>query len=193
MCGVYDTYKDIRRTTLSQSILQKAAIKIAYSLHSRNLRSASKKDVLEFLIKDSSFSYDEKSCILAVEELIDPCNILILDTITETYSFGHLRYQEHLTSLELSQNRSIEILSYLKNDWWRGALCLYAQSCEFFSLIEEFTLKYHNIEPALITLKEMTKHRPKQEQKNLLYLLNKYETSDDSFYSGNSWDNEVFW
>ncbi|HDR2562604.1 TPA: hypothetical protein QCI13_004848, partial [Enterobacter ludwigii] len=27
-CGVYDTYKDIRRTTLSQSILQKAAIKI---------------------------------------------------------------------------------------------------------------------------------------------------------------------
>lgn len=193
LCGVYDTYKDIRRTTLSQSILQKAAIKIAYSLHSRNLRSASKKDVVEFLIKDSSFSYDEKSCIIAVEELIDPCNILILDTITETYSFGHLRYQEHLTSLELSQNRSIEILSYLKNDWWRGALCLYAQSCEFFSLIEEFTLKYHNIEPALITLKEMTKHRPKQEQKNLFYLLNKYETSDDSFYSRNSWDNEVFW
>lgn len=187
-CGVYDTYKDIRRTTLSQSILQKTAVKVAYALHSRNLRSAQKNDIIKYLVNDNSFSFDEKTCVTAVEELIDPCNILVLDTISGTYSFGHLRYQEHLTSLELIQNRSIEIVPYLKNDWWRGTLCLYAQNCEFFSLIEEFTLKYHNIEPALITLKEMAKYRPKNEQLNLLHLINEYEKSDDNFHHDNDND-----
>jgi len=192
-CGVYDTYKDIRRTTLSQSILQKAAIKIAYSLHSRNLRSALKSDIIKYLINDSGFSYEENTCILAVEELIDPCNILLLDTISGTYSFGHLRYQEHLTSLELQYNRSIELVSYLKNDWWRGALCLYAQGCEFYSLIEEFTMKYHNIGPALITLREMAKYRPLKEQNNILNLINGYERSDDGFYNESEWSLDNSW
>lgn len=194
-CGVYDTYKDIRRTTMSQSILQKAAIKIAYSLHSRNLRSASKKDIIKYLVSDSSFNYDDNTCTVAVEELIDPCNILVLDTISGSYSFGHLRYQEHLTSLELSHNRSIEIVHYLKNDWWRGTLCLYAQNCEFYSLIEEFTIKYYNIESAVITLKEMTKYRPKKEQINLLHLISQYEKSDDDFYHDNEteWNNDEPW
>ncbi len=189
-CGVYDTYKDIRRINLSQSILQKAAIKIAYALHSRNLRSASKKDIVKFITNDTSFNYDEGTCITAVEELIDPCNILIFDAISETYSFGHLRYQEHLTSLELLQNRSIEIVHYLKNDWWRGTLCLYAQNCEFYSLIDEFTLKYHNIQPALITLRAMASYRPKKEQSNLLFLIEKYERSDDSYYIDSDMGND---
>lgn len=192
-CGVYDTYKDIRRTTLSQSILQKAAIKIAYSLHSRNQRSAQKSDIIKYLNNDAGFNYDKNTCITAVEELIDPCNILVLDTISGTYSFGHLRYQEHLTSLELLFNRSIELVSYLKNDWWRGALCLYAQSCEFFSLIEEFTMKYHNIGPALITLREMAKYRPLKEQNNILSLINGYERSDDGYYHKSDWDMDDSW
>lgn len=192
-CGVYDTYKAIRRTTLSQSILQKAAIKIAYALHSRNLRSGTKSDIIKFIANDSSFNYDNETCSTAVGELIDPCNMLVHDAISGTYSFGHLRYQEHLASLELLQNRSIEIVPYLKNDWWRGTLCLYAQNCEFFSLIEEFTLKYHNIQSALITLREMTKYRPKKEQANLLYLIGKYEGTDDSFYVDPDWEHTSHW
>lgn len=193
-CGVYDTYKDIRRTTLSQSILKNAAIKIAYSLHSRNLRSASKDDIVKYVINDNGFNYEENTCVTAVEELINPCNILIYDPITNTYSFGHLRYQEHLTSLELLQNREIEIIHFLKNDWWRGTLCLYAQSCPFYSLIEEFTMKYNNIGAALITLKEMTKHRPKKEQRNLLHLISGYERGDDSYYyDDNDWVSDESW
>ncbi|MBG5919836.1 hypothetical protein [Providencia stuartii] len=191
-CGLYDTYKDIRRTELSQSILYKAATKIAYALHVRNLRSANKSDIIQYLINDISFNYDKSACIKAVNELIDPCNIIVLDTIAGTYSFGHLRYQEHLVSLELQNNRSIEIVHYLKNDWWRGALCLYAQCCDFQSLIEEFTHKYINIGPALITLREMAKFRPEREKEMILQLISNYEKTDDNYFPSNDHYNDDY-
>jgi len=189
LCGSYDTFKDIKRTKLSQSILIKASHKIAFAMHSRNLRSTTRQELVSFLVHDFSFNYGESTCSLAVAELIDPCNILIFDPISETFSFGHLRYQEHLASLELIQNRSIEIIHYLKNDWWRGALCLYAQCCEFSILLEEFTLKYTNINPALITLREMAKFRPEKERHHLNELINNYEHSDDDYFNTSSeWD-----
>ncbi|WP_434585368.1 NACHT domain-containing protein [Klebsiella sp. R390] len=189
LCGSYDTFKDIKRTRLSQSILIKASHKIAFAMHSKTLRAATKQELVSFLVRDSSFNYEESTCSLAVAELIDPCNILIFDPISETFSFGHLRYQEHLASLELMQNRSIEIIHYLKNDWWRGALCLYAQCCEFSILLEEFTLKYTNIKPALITLREMVKFRPEKERRHLNELVNNYEHSDDDYFNASSeWD-----
>jgi hypothetical protein len=181
-CGLYDTYKTIRRTELSQDILFKAAIKIAYALHVRNLRSATKNEMIQYLKQDDGFVFSDETCIQATNELIDPCNIIVIDAISGRYSFGHLRYQEHLASLELQQNRSIDILPYLKNDWWRGVLCLYAQCCEFQSLIEDFTHKYHNIEPALITFREMAKFRPERDKKAVLQLLINYERTDDSYY-----------
>lgn len=189
LCGSYDTFKDIKRTKLSQSILIKASHKIAFAMHSKTLRAATKQELVSFLVHDSSFNYEESTCSLAVAELIDPCNILIFDPISETFSFGHLRYQEHLASLELMQNRSIEIIHYLKNDWWRGALCLYAQCCEFSILLEEFTLKYTNIKPALITLREMVKFRPEKERRHLNELIKNYEHSDDDYFNASSeWD-----
>ncbi len=189
LCGSYDTFKDIKRTKLSQSILIKASHKIAFAMHSKTLRAATKQELFTFLINDPSFNYEDSTCSLAVTELIDPCNILIFDPISETFSFGHLRYQEHLASLELMQNRSIEIIHYLKNDWWRGSLCLYAQCCEFSILLEEFTLRYSNIKPALITLREMVKFRPEKERRHLNELIYNYERSDDDYFNSSfEWD-----
>ncbi|CCZ99925.1 putative uncharacterized protein [Klebsiella variicola CAG:634] len=189
LCGSYDTFKDIKRTKLSQSILIKASHKIAFAMHSKTLRTATKQELVSFLVNDPSFNYEDSTCSLAVAELIDPCNILILDPISDTFSFGHLRYQEHLASLELMQNRSIEIIHYLKNDWWRGALCLYAQCCEFSVLLEDFTLRYSNINQALITLREMVKFRPVKERRHLNELINNYERSDDDYFNSSSeWD-----
>lgn len=191
LCGSYDTYKDIKRTELSQSILIKACCKISFAMHSKTLRAAAKDEIIRFLVNDPSFNYDSRTCSQAVSELIDPCNILIYDSISDSYSFGHLRYQEHLASMELMQNRSIEIIHYLKDDWWRGALCLYAQCCEFSILLEEFTLKYTNIKPALITLREMVKFRPTGERRMLNELINNYERSDDSYYGlPSEWDDD---
>jgi len=186
-CGMYDTYKDIKRTTLSQSILYKAAIKIGYAFHRKNIRSSSKKEMISILNNDRSFSYDSNTCDIAVSELINPCNIIIYDALSETYSFGHLRYQEHLACQELLTNRSVDIIPYLKSDWWRGALCLYAQSCEFYEMIEAFTLKHHNIGPALITFYEMMKYRPVNERANIQYLLEKYEQYDDNYFSDDNY------
>ncbi|QEZ91934.1 NACHT domain-containing protein [Proteus sp. CD3] len=189
LCGSYDNFKDIKRTKLSQSILIKASHKIAFAMHSKTLRAATKQELVTFLVNDPSFNYEESTCSLAVTELIDPCNILIFDPISDTFSFGHLRYQEHLASLELMLNRSIEIIHYLKNDWWRGTLCLYAQCCEFSILLEEFTLRYSNIKPALITLREMVKFRPEKERRHLNGLINNYEHTDDDYFNYSSeWD-----
>lgn len=191
LCGTYDSYKNIRRTELSQSILMRSAMKIAFSLHSKGIRSASKDELINYLIYSHSFKYEKNTCIKAVNELIEVCNILILDPISETYSFGHLRYQEHLVSLEMIQNRSIELINYLKSDWWRGALCLYAQSCEFSSLIEAYTLRYVNIKPALITLRAMVKSRPEKEQFHLTSLLKNYERTDDDYFEDyGEWNDE---
>lgn len=181
LCGMYDNYKDIKRTTLSQSILIKTARKIGYAFHERSVRSATFDKIVTFLINDRTYNFDDTTCELAVRELINPCNILVFDHCSETYSLGHLRYQEHLAAQEIIENRSIDIVSFLRSDWWRGALCLYAQVCEFMTLIEEFTIKYGNIEEALITLYEMATNRPKSERKNIIYLLKKYEETDDYY------------
>lgn len=191
LCGTYDAFKKIKRTELSQSILMRSAMKIAFALHSKGIRSASKDELINFLIYSNSFQYEKKTCIQAVTELIEACNILILEPIPETYSFGHLRYQEHLVSLEMAQNRSIELIHYLKSDWWRGALCLYAQSFEFSSLIEKYTIEYLNIEPALITLEAMAKSRPQKEQIYLAELLKNYEKTDDNYFEDyHEWNDE---
>lgn len=185
LCGMYDNYKDIKRTKLPQSILRKSAIKIGYAFHERNLRSAPKEKIIKYLQLDRTFNLDDVSCELAVKELINPCNILVFDSLSETYSLGHLRYQEHLASQELIENRSIDILPLLKNDWWRGTLCLYAQACQFTNFIDEFTIKYGNIHPALITLREMCKHRPLTERNSINFLLQQYEKTDDFFIGDN--------
>lgn len=179
LCGSYDNYKDITRTESSQALLQKAAIKLGYQFHARSMRSAEKSKIIDMLVHDTDFNYKkDKLAEKLVNELIDPCNILIYDHISETYSFGHLRFQEHLAALELKENRSIDLLPLLCRDWWIGALCLYAQSCNFTFLLEEYYMKHDNITSASKALYEMAKHRPISERNNIQRLINKFVEGD---------------
>lgn len=179
LCGSYDNYKDIKRTESSQALLQKAAIKLGYQFHARNIRSAEKDKIIDMLKFDTDFNYKKDNLAeKLVSELIDPCNILTYDHISETYSFGHLRFQEHLASLELKDNRSIDLLPILCKDWWIGALCLYAQSCNFTYLMDDYYMKYDNITGAAKSLYEMAKHRPANEKNSIHILIKKYIESD---------------
>ncbi|MHC2594995.1 hypothetical protein ACVLVH_000611 [Kluyvera sp. 1366] len=54
-------------------------------------------------------------------------------------------------------------------------------------MIEAFTLKHHNIGPALITFYEMMKYRPVNERANIQYLLEKYEQYDDNYFSDDNY------
>ncbi|CDH26675.1 hypothetical protein XBKB1_870011 [Xenorhabdus bovienii str. kraussei Becker Underwood] len=61
-----------------------------------------------------------------------------------------------------------------------GGVVSYAFMLNLVNFIH-FTIKFHNIEPALITLGKMAKFRPQKEINNINYLLQKYEETDDSF------------
>ncbi|CAI0915243.1 NACHT domain-containing protein [Serratia quinivorans] len=179
LCGSYDNYKDIKRTESSQALLQKAAIKLGYQFHATNIRSAEKDKIISMLEFDTDFNYKkDKLAEKLVCELIDPCNILTYDHISETYSFGHLRFQEHLAALELKDNRNIDLLPLLRKDWWIGALCLYAQGCNFTFLLDDYYMKYNNVTDASKALYEMAKHRPVNEKNNINILIRKYIEGD---------------
>ncbi|WP_447876777.1 hypothetical protein [Serratia fonticola] len=194
LCGEYDNYKTIKRTTSDSMMLEKAAMKIAYQLHIRNKRTDTKEAINEYLKNDITFSYGEKTCELIVDELINPCNILHYDSLTGTYSFGHLRFQEHLAALELKDNRGRDILPLLNKDWWRGTLCLYAQACEFSNLLEDFFKQYGQVSSAINTLREMAKHRPLKERDSLIQLINQYERTEDlDGYTYDTWDDADDW
>ena len=78
---------------------------------------------------------DVKAALIAVNELVHPCNILVPMSHRENFGFGHFRYQEYLAATELVQNRGIDIIPLLPQDWWRGCLVLFAQLTEDLEFI----------------------------------------------------------
>ena len=98
--------------------------------------------------------------------------------LTSKYSFGHFRFQEHMASEELKLDRNIDLSELVIHDWWRGALCLYAQDNDIFHLIEDSYKRYGNIARAKITLEAMINNSPKQKINNLKSLLAEYIKSD---------------
>lgn len=195
LCGEYDNYKTIKRSTSDSMLLEKAAMKLAYHLHARNKRSESVQSMVTYLEYDSTFGYSSETCALLVNELINPCNMLHFDPLTKLYSFGHLRFQEHLAALELKENRGRDILPLLNKDWWNGTLCLYAQACDFSGLIEDYYRYYGEVTSALKIFKEMVSHRPLRARSNLSLIINQYERSErlegysieDDEYFDDSW------
>ena len=104
---------------------------------------------------------------LAINELIDPCNILVPMTDDGKFRFGHLRYQEHLVAKELTSNRSIDLLPLLENIWWRGALVLFAQmNSSLLWLFNDVSIR-GNFSAVQESLKEMIKASPRKEQDDL--------------------------
>ncbi|MCH4295366.1 hypothetical protein MJ923_13730 [Shewanella sp. 3B26] len=158
LTGEYDKVKNIERQTNSGELLRKVASRLAYLMHKRRVRELSKIEIVNSLSKEYKSRYSEELIESIVNDLIDPCNILILDRYTHRLSFGHFRFQEHLAAKELTYNRGIEISELTDSDWWRGTLCLYAQENDIEFLINEVYQKFGSIRGSEITFKEMAKH-----------------------------------
>ncbi len=135
--------------------------------------------MLTALKNSLSDSYSNKMLAECLEELINPCNVLVIDPITSKYSFGHFRYQEHLVSEELKTNRNISLSEISIVDRWIGAMCLYAQETDISYLFEEIYNKYGNIKRAKTCLKAMIEASPKIRRGSLRDLLVEYERSDE--------------
>lgn len=199
LTGEYDLHKSIDRQKQKGGLLRKCAISLAFSMHVKNIRTLSKRKMLDILHSRLSETYDKSLLSDCLDELINPCNVIEKDRVTSTYSFGHFRFQEHLASEELKSNRSIDLPELATRDWWRGTLCLYAQDNEFSYLIEDVYKKYGEIESAKLTLQSMINNSNLHDKKSLTNILNGYETADaldnfiydDDLFGINSYDNTI--
>lgn len=178
LTGEYDSFKNINRQEQKGDLLRLCSRKIAFSMHQRNVRSLSKTEIFNMLRSKMSESYSDELLNKCIAELENPCNVLIQDSLTNHYSFGHFRFQEHLVSCELSSNRSIDLSELTVQDWWRGALCLYAQENEIFNLIEDIFHKYGSIQKSKISLKAMINNSPKKYRSDLNSTLKNYNNAD---------------
>jgi hypothetical protein len=192
--GEYDSHKNIERQKQKGELLRKCAMKIAFDMHTSGLRSETKEEMGNILGTSLIGVYEKPLLISCLDELINPCNILVQDPLTKKFSFGHFRFQEHLASLELKYNRSIDLSELLFDDWWRGALCLYAQDNDVASLIEDTYKRYGNLTNSVITFKAMIKSKSQKEQAGLFELLSEYEKADryddialGDIYEDSSW------
>jgi len=165
LTGYYDNVKNIEtRITITPQNLELLAQKLAFYLHSNGLRqieiSTLRKKAIK-IMRNVLIANDAKK---AINELIDPCNILIPMTSDGKYGFGHLRYQEHLTALELKTNRSIDVERLMTVGWWFDTLILFAQMNENLDwLINKISYQIE-IKEIRQTFFTMLKTRPINEQ-----------------------------
>ncbi|EGQ7644993.1 NACHT domain-containing NTPase [Vibrio cholerae] len=174
LLGKYDLNKKIKRQEQSSNELLICAKTLAWSMHSNGIRSISEEKALEILISNLNSKYEDRLVKNCLKELEDPCNILIRDKVSNTLSFGHFRFQEHLVSLELKDNRSLDLTWIILKDWWRGAFCLYAQSInDIESIIDELTRGGSAIvDEAFTTLDAMCNVLTPEKRLNMKQLLN---------------------
>jgi len=184
LCGSYDSYKLVSRNNFNIEQLQDIASKCAFIMHRAEVRYMRKEEIIKQLnsIYKERYSPDFiKNCI---NELIDPCNILIKNYNTDEYGFGHFRIQEYLTSLYIAENQTSEdVVSYLPNDWWRGAMYFYADNTNVENIIKVASERLATRLPlAKLTIVQMISTAPRYQRQGLKELLNMFlEQSSDIF------------
>jgi hypothetical protein len=152
LLGQYDLHKRIRRVVTHSSNLHLVARKIAFHLHSKGKRGE-ELPLIHKMAESSGLPPDQ--CQLAVEELVDPCNILMPVEEGGRFGFGHLRYQEHLAAEEIASNRAIPIIPLMEQEWWIGVFTLYAQMNQDVEAIVQRIAQAGEAGPVIKTLLEM--------------------------------------
>lgn len=178
LTGEYDKFKKIERQKNSSQLLKKISTRLAFIMHKRNIRAISKLNAKNELIGSFGKTFSSELIDSALNDLIDPCNVLLFDKFSDTVSFGHFRFQEHLASLELSTNRSYSMADLTRSDWWRGALCLFAQSNDIEFLIDDVYHKFQTLGSSEITLREMQKQTFPDRRKVIDEIINRTKKQD---------------
>jgi hypothetical protein len=179
LTGEYDRYKRVERQTQKGSLLRKLASYIAYSMHRNGSRDFRREKMMELLIRKYTPSYSKKLLEDCLNELIDPCNVIHKDAFSQTLSFGHFRFQEHLAAMYLAENRSVELIELVVQTFWGGALCLYAQTNDITNVIEDVYNKFGSVTVASDVLGEMINNTQKNKRRDLKALLGRYMEQDE--------------
>jgi len=174
LSGYYDNVKNIdTRITTTPSNLELLAQKIAFHMHTKAIREMYQ-DQLEkesiSLMKDYLNAECSKK---AFNELIDPCNILVPMSSDGKFGFGHLRYQEYLSAIELRMNRNIDIERLLTIDWWFDTLILFAHMSDSIEWLVRKTHYQIRIEKVRKTIDSMVLTQSKEVQITINKYINK--------------------
>jgi hypothetical protein len=175
LTGHYDNMKRIdSRISVSPQLLEALAQKLAFYLHSNNKREDYISALESSIRKIVMYEIDGNEAIIALNELVDPCNLLMPMTDDGKFGFGHLKYQEHLAARELVSNRGIDVLPLLKHPWWRETLILVARMTRDLTWLIRLVGAKEQCTEFEPILQEMINVRPKFEQLNLESLFKKY-------------------
>jgi len=177
LLGRFDESKGVNRLKSHPEVLEDIAARVAFILHTRHLRHADKREIVEITQSQTWSDSTKKIYTLAVEELCHPCEVLVPMTDNEQIGFGHLRYQEHLAARYLSVYGSEELAVFGTDPWWRGVFVLLAK----MSLNAEWlikTLSEGGLGNSLDTIKAITSVYPPQERRRLMQLARSIEELD---------------
>ncbi len=168
LTGYYDRAKNINfRLSTPPNHLELIGQKIAYYLHSEGKRSEQKDQLIEWVKENTNDANSPSQVESAINELIDPCNILVPMTDDGGYGFGHLRFQEHLAAKELFFDRKIKLSDLIRQIWWRDVLLLFSQLNREIDWILENVELLVNDKQVLDTLFNMIEQRPENEKEKL--------------------------
>jgi hypothetical protein len=127
LLGHYDVHKQVARIKSQRGLLELLARRIAFYLHRNQKREEDRSRLYDVAQGNVADWVSGETARLAVDELLDPCNVLVPMSSDGKLGFGHLRYQEYLAALEILHDRSIDVVRYVSQAWWRGALVLFSK------------------------------------------------------------------
>lgn len=191
LLGQYDIHKQAVRIESDRYLLEMVSRKIAFIFHKKGIREENKYEIIKLVLQSLGERYTVEQLTLAVDEIIDPCNILTPMTDDGKFGFGHLRYQEHLAAIELCNNRGIAIYKLLHSSWWRGTLTIFSKLTDDIEFIIEEVLKEIPVSKVYTTISSMVAVRPEKEKKSLTNLIEKHRELDafDPAYNNYLYDN----
>jgi len=178
LLGDYDVQKGVRRLKSQRYFLRLASQKLAFRLHCSVKRNATRGELYEWISRVLKGQLSPTALRTLVDELLDPCNILCPMTEDGKLGFGHLRFQEYLAAVELIQNRGIDIVSLVRQPWWRGVLVLFSMMNESIEWFIETFLRELNISAARDTIMAMIDARPFEERSRLHALVQVHAAMD---------------
>ena len=168
LCGQYDSFKRVKRTRTPQEFLERVARIIAFKMHAEHLREIDEATLNRMLIDTFQETVETDTLLLAIAELISPCNILKRVAKSRLIGFGHLRFQEYLASEEFVKNNRYSPLDYINSEWWKGVLYLYAFNTDLSELMSNMYRTGRNFAASSGVLARMIQARPVRERAALL-------------------------
>jgi hypothetical protein len=165
--GNYDLLKQVSRVRTHSTHLHMAARRIAFRLHSKEQRDRDRETIYRWVEQDLARTLSKDECRLAVDELIDPCGVLVSSNDETRLGFDHLRYQEHLAAQEIASNRGIDIVPLMRQNWWVGTFVLYAQMNQDVETIIYRLAQADGVSGVLETLMAMIRTLPENRRARL--------------------------